>query len=106
LGRLGEGYLMPEENGRVTLAMLGERLTNLIQLVKEYHEEDCEERKEQDKRLRIVEQWMQSSTTLWKAHDKDHAELIASYRQGDLFNKIVAGIAAVIAAVVGVVVKP
>lgn len=54
------------DNNRVTTALLGEKMDNLTEIVKEMREEFQASRRDQELRLRTLERWQAESQTRWQ----------------------------------------
>lgn len=91
----------PGDNGRVTLAVLSTKLDALTADVATLASEFRAWRDDCDHRMRTAEEWSTTSRERWRQHEAEHADMRSKRNAGD----IVAYVAAVVAAALGIAVK-
>lgn len=93
---------MVADDNRITLAVLKRDLEHLTATVEILRGDIASWQQDQELRLRHVEDWSASSRVRWDTHGEEHDELRSKNLLADALNAI----GAIIAAIVGVFVRP
>jgi hypothetical protein len=84
-----------DNNGRITLAVLGTKLDTVIDEVRGLRQE-----------MTGVQAWCTESKTRWSQHDKEHADLEREISNKRNLGDVVTGALAVILGALGIIYKP
>ena len=86
----------PDNNGRVTLAILNANLLHLTAEVQSLRSDMCAKVNDCEMRMRQVEKWSSTSEERWRRHEDDHDTLNTKNTALDIIGSLAAAVAGIL----------